>query len=462
MNQGSIEQLTPRQREILGLVAKGLTNDEIAGVLGIATGTVKTHVTSLMAALDVTNRTEAAALLHASDARAEQVDVVLARPAIAVLPFVALDEDRRTQTLGRAMAYDLAGLFAASCWFPVIAPISTENARALGTTCQQLGAALGARFLVDGALSVRGTTWRLQVHIDDTTRGECLWRDHHDFVADELFAVQDDVCAQIAAAAYPVMMQRVQRELRTGHDVAAWELAHQGMVLCRQRDARSAIEARARFEAALQREPTLVLAHVGLGLVAYDEALNQWGAVEAARARLLEAAEHCIDLAPHMGEGYFLRARYSMTLSDYPSIVRSLEIAIAKNPSFAQAHALLAQSLHTVGRSEDGLHYMRHALRLGPRAFVAGLALLHLMRKEYDLALEHAESAIAVAPSYTFARVVAAASAHCLGDGARANEHAQRLKRDYPPFDSGQLLRSFGSGVEVVHRIDASLKVLLP
>ena len=51
--------LTPRQREVLELMAKGLTNKEIAGVLGIAPLTVKVHVAAVLQALDVSNRTEA-------------------------------------------------------------------------------------------------------------------------------------------------------------------------------------------------------------------------------------------------------------------------------------------------------------------------------------------------------------------------------------------------------------------
>ena len=52
-------RLTPRQREILDLLSKGLTNKEICGVLGIAEGTVKGHLAALFEILDVTNRTEA-------------------------------------------------------------------------------------------------------------------------------------------------------------------------------------------------------------------------------------------------------------------------------------------------------------------------------------------------------------------------------------------------------------------
>lgn len=51
--------LTARQQDVAGLLAKGLTNKEIASVLGIGSGTVKTHVAAILRELDVTNRTEA-------------------------------------------------------------------------------------------------------------------------------------------------------------------------------------------------------------------------------------------------------------------------------------------------------------------------------------------------------------------------------------------------------------------
>lgn len=51
--------LTPREMEVLRLVSRGLTNDEIGGVLGIGTGTISTHVRSILRKLEVSDRTEA-------------------------------------------------------------------------------------------------------------------------------------------------------------------------------------------------------------------------------------------------------------------------------------------------------------------------------------------------------------------------------------------------------------------
>ncbi len=54
------EPLTPREREVLALVARGFANKRIARELGIAEKTVKTHVGHVLAKLGVADRTQAA------------------------------------------------------------------------------------------------------------------------------------------------------------------------------------------------------------------------------------------------------------------------------------------------------------------------------------------------------------------------------------------------------------------
>jgi DNA-binding NarL/FixJ family response regulator len=51
--------LTPREVEVLTLIAKGLANKQIAAKLGTASGTVKIHVQNILAKLEATDRTHA-------------------------------------------------------------------------------------------------------------------------------------------------------------------------------------------------------------------------------------------------------------------------------------------------------------------------------------------------------------------------------------------------------------------
>lgn len=58
--------LTGREREVLGLVARGLTNKEIARELTVSPATVKAHVERIIAKLGVSDRTQAAVLVARS------------------------------------------------------------------------------------------------------------------------------------------------------------------------------------------------------------------------------------------------------------------------------------------------------------------------------------------------------------------------------------------------------------
>jgi DNA-binding NarL/FixJ family response regulator len=52
-------ELSPRELEVLALIAKGLSNKEIGGTLGITEATVKWHVNIILSRLGVADRTEA-------------------------------------------------------------------------------------------------------------------------------------------------------------------------------------------------------------------------------------------------------------------------------------------------------------------------------------------------------------------------------------------------------------------
>lgn len=58
----AIEQLTPREREVLHLIAQGYNNREIAQALYISERTVKNHVNSILNRLNLRDRTQAAIL----------------------------------------------------------------------------------------------------------------------------------------------------------------------------------------------------------------------------------------------------------------------------------------------------------------------------------------------------------------------------------------------------------------
>jgi DNA-binding NarL/FixJ family response regulator len=61
----ALDQLTAREREVLGLIGKGYTNNEIAQKLYVGEGTIKTHINHVFTKLDLRDR--AAAIIFAYD-----------------------------------------------------------------------------------------------------------------------------------------------------------------------------------------------------------------------------------------------------------------------------------------------------------------------------------------------------------------------------------------------------------
>jgi serine-type D-Ala-D-Ala carboxypeptidase/endopeptidase (penicillin-binding protein 4) len=96
-------ELTPRQREVLGLIVEGLDNREIAARLGITERTARAHVSAVLERLGAANRTQAAVT-------AVQKGIVAMLLVIVAVACLAVAADRAAAASPRATVAKIASL----------------------------------------------------------------------------------------------------------------------------------------------------------------------------------------------------------------------------------------------------------------------------------------------------------------------------------------------------------------
>lgn len=419
--------LTPRQLEVLELLARGLTNREIAGVLGVSPGTVKVHVSAVLEALQVTNRTEAAMALQelrpqppSEDAR--QVPGFGSRPAIAVLPFDDLSPDPDDSYFAEALVEELTTGLASWRWFPVIARNSATACGPGPHDLTRLSRELGARFLLEG--SVRRTRDRIRIHVQliDGSNDQHILAEKVECPAGDLFAVQDDLVQRIVGTLAPALL-RVEglRTLRAPvASLDRWERFQRAMLAVYRMRPAEIEEAVALLEQVLADAPDFAAAYAGLSHAHFVAGLLALGATQGAPASPEQQADAArrafahfahaertgrrateldpLDAAGHLGLGAGLAFHGRLAPA-----VNTFERCLELNPSAALGALALAVCLGWTERWEEAVPLLERAVRLSPKdplhyVFEAFLSATHLRAGRYEQALAHVHRSLQAEP----------------------------------------------------------------
>ncbi len=376
--------LTPRQLNVLELVAKGLTNPEIANVLGIARGTVKVHVAAVIEALDVTNRTEAATRLHelglASQSfatpEAFHVDGFGSRPAIAVLPFDSFSSDPEHALFADGFVEDLITRLAGWRWFPVIARNSTLAYKGRATDMKEVARALGAGYLVEGSVRRTGDRLRITVQVIDGATNVHVWANRYECALDEIFDVSDSIVDSIVATLQPALVKIGGLKLKKHKpdDLDAWQTCERAWSEATGHTPDGYRRAQELLDRVLGVDPGFAVAHQ----MTLSCQFNVWqlGSVEEAAealGRINASAQSLTDGDPNDPWAHFANAIASLFEGDRNTALSTIDRAIELQPSLAWAISSRGMILNALGRSEEALVEHDRAIRLSPYDPIRGM-----------------------------------------------------------------------------------------
>ncbi len=190
------------------------------------------------------------------------------RPAIAVLPFDNMSTDPEQAFFADGLAEDLITRLSSWRAFPVIARNSSFQFRGGNQDLQHVGTELGARYLVEGSVRRAGARIRVTAQLIDAASGEHVWAETYDRQVSDLFTLQDEISASIAAsvAGDATRAEGERARQRGTENLDAWSLYQLGL----QRenfDSRAGhAEARQYFVQAIARDPRFASALARLAM----------------------------------------------------------------------------------------------------------------------------------------------------------------------------------------------------
>ncbi len=258
------------------------------------------------------------------------------RPTFAVLPFKNLSDDPAQEYFADGLCEDLISALGSWCRFPVICRHSSFIYKGRSVDAIEAGRELGARYMLEGSVRKSGNHMRITASLTDATTGFQVWADRYDREVDDVFALQDEITARIAAAVEPQLHTQEQRRAAANAkiDPAAYDLVQRGNWHHNKFTAADAAEAQRLFSAAIEADPTFARAYSSMASTKFWVAQMGWGGdPHVALQAALEFAHKAISLDDRDARGHFHMAQALLWLRRHNEAIAEARHAIALNPS---------------------------------------------------------------------------------------------------------------------------------
>lgn len=357
------------------------------------------------------------------------------RLAVAVLPL-------RNKTGIADLAYftdglseDLVERLSRVRWLPVIARSSSFAVASLAPDLVAMSQRLGARYLVDGNVSMSGTRYIVRVDLNNAEAGSVLWSSTFDLPVNVEAEALEEVLADIVGRVETYIDLAEQRRAIEGALVASPYDEHiwRGRWHLNKLTKRDAEIARHYFDLALLTNPEAPEALIQSGL------WHLWriwagrgsqGDIKSVLPNLKRA--HLADTSD--ARGHTLLAIAQSWLRNQEQAIGNLTRAIEINPSLVKAYQQIGTCHYLAGEPEKAIPHLEMAIRLSPNdqhLFVCfgELAMAHLMLGQHREATESATRALICRPNYWYAHLVRLVSIERSGDRGKLDA-ARRIFRD--------------------------------
>ena len=420
-----MQELTPRQREILNLLRKGLTNNEICKTLNISANTVKVHLANIYKILEVTNRTEAAS---ASLSSKESFDIDNS-PKDLVLLF---------QTKGtfpeHSNAYSLyLSIVEAIHQYHLFRIIDTSE------TNTEPG------FLIEVSASESGEEI-LYISVRIGTSHEILWTTSIKINSDDLQMLAQKSTILLFRS---IALASAKLKYTENSPIPYWWYAATYCYAKLENRSQESFEICKKTLGPLVKDDSYndFVLYV-LATAYYYAFLENWGNQAESSQTLGEIARKAMYSAPYSIYSQLIMSLYNITIGNKAEAIAYLKQVIEANPQTIMARILLSQIYLLTGQEKLATELIDDCIKHVPEsalqhAYQAKTFLL-LLQGKIEECKNLANQILLFTPKAMAIRLIIIACCNILGQTEERKEHAKKLFEYYPNLtknDVEQLLK---------------------
>jgi serine/threonine protein kinase/tetratricopeptide (TPR) repeat protein len=358
------------------------------------------------------------------------------KPSIAVLPFSNMSTDPENEFFSDGIAEEIINALTKVQAIEVVSRTSAFAFKGKNIDMREIGRQLGAKTLLEGSVRKAGNRLRVTAQVIDVETGYHLWSERFDREMADVFAIQDEIAANIVKALRVVLSKREESAIKAARtrNVRAYEYYLRGRQLYHQwrRDSWEAAEDM--FRRAIALDPEYALAYTGLADSSAIRYMYFSGGDEAIQ-QADSASQRAVELDPTLAEAHAARGLVLSCQKRLDEADEELRRAMELDATLFEAPYYYARKLQMEGRLLEAAQYFDRAAELREDDFQAsGLAqaLYGSLGRTDDekraarRCLDAAKRAIAVNPGDSRALQYGALGHFHLGDIQQAKEWIDR------------------------------------
>lgn len=286
--------------------------------------------------------------------------------SIAVLPFVNMSDDPENEYFSDGLSEELLNTLVKLGGLKVTGRTSSFAFKGQNVDLREIGDILNVASVLEGSVRKAGNRVRITAQLVETRNGYHLWSETFDRELDDIFAIQEEIAAQVAEAMHVTLLGA--SAVVESSDPKAYEEYLRGVyVLQRNPDELEPLDrAHAHFEKALAIDPEYVDALAGMFMVWDRKNRNGWGQFRESLERMEQIAGELERLAPENDRTLSAIGRIAGVNFDYKRAAEYLGKAATRYPASVPVLGEYAAAMGNLRRYREAIEAIDKAAVLDP------------------------------------------------------------------------------------------------